>query len=216
MLSREEILKAASCRSAIKKFDPNKKISDDDWQFLLEIARLAPSSYGFEPWNILVVGDEMREKLKPALGSNNAPRLDASHFAIFTVKNDLGSDSKYFRDVLKSHGLSLLVRTGYMASFKQFQNGSQDLTDDRKRHDWAAKQAYIAFGQMIFAAAEIGIDSCPIEGFDKDLAEKILSDNGELDLQTDSLAVMAAFGYRAAEPHPKTRRPLDEIVKYTE
>lgn len=213
MLSKQEILKAATWRSAIKKFDPNKQISDKDWQFLLEIARLAPSSYGLEPWNILDVSPKIREKLKPALSVGNPARLNASHFVIFTVKNDLGPDSQYFKSVMKSHGLNLIVRTGFLASLRPFQNKSQDLTDDRKRHDWAAKQAYIAFAQMIFAAAEIGIDSCPIEGFDKAETEQILSDNGALDLETDSVALMCAFGYRAAEPHPKTRRPLDEIVK---
>lgn len=213
MLNKLEILGAASWRSAIKKFDVDRKISDQDWSFILEVARLAPSSYGLEPWNILVLGEEMRNKLKPALGTN-LDRLTASHFIVFTVKNDLGSDSKYFRKIMKDHGLNPILRSGYVTHFKSFQNKLQDLTDDRKRHDWAAKQAYIAFAQMIFAAAEIGIDSCPIEGFDKDLAEKILSDNGALNLETDSLSLMVAFGYRASEPRPKTRRSINEIVKY--
>lgn len=213
MPSKSEILKAATWRSAIKKFDPNKKISSEDWNFLLEIARLAPSSYGLEPWNILVAGQAMRDKLKPALNDSNTDRLSASHFVIFTVKNDLGSDSKYFRSIMKQHGLNLVMRTGYMASLKSFQNKAQDLTDERKRHDWASKQAYLAFGQMIFAAAEIGVDSCPIEGFNKSKAEQILSDNGAINLATDSIVLMAAFGYRAVEPHSKARRPLDEIIK---
>lgn len=212
-MNRDSVLKAATWRSAIKKFDPDRKISDEDWQFLLEIARLAPSSYGFEPWNILVVSPAMRRKLQPSLSGTNVPRLDASHFVVLTVKNDLGSDSKYFRQIMKDHGLNLAVRTAFLANFKVFQNKMQDLTDWRKRHDWAGKQAYLAFGQMIFAAAEIGIDSCPIEGFDRAKAEKILSDNNALNLETDSVVLMAAFGYRAIEPHPKTRRPLSEIVK---
>lgn len=212
MQNKAEILQAATWRSATKKFDTNRKISDQDWQFLLEIARLAPSSYGFEPWNILVVGLDMRRKLQPALGGTNAPRLEASHFVIFTVRNDLGSDSKYFRQIMKDHGMNLAIRTAYMAHFKTFLK-DQDLTDQRKRRDWAGKQAYLAFGQMIFAAAEIGIDSCPIEGFDRAKAEQILSDNDALDLDTDSVVLMAAFGYRAAEPRPKTRRPLDRIVR---
>jgi len=70
----------------------------------------------------------------------------------------------------------------------------------------------------MLAAAEIGIDSCPIEGFDKDGVEKILVDNGIIDLTTDRVAVMCAFGYRAGgsnhvPDHPKTRRPMGEIVK---
>lgn len=212
MPSKDEILTAAKWRSAIKKFT-NQKISKEDWHFLLEIARLTPSSYGFEPWNIVVVGDRMRSRLKPALSDSNPERLTADKFVIFTVRKDLGTDSKYFRRIMKQNGMNLAIRTGFMASFRKFQDKYQDLTDDRKRHDWAAKQAYLAFGWMIFAAAEIGIDSCPIEGFDKNLAEDILADNGALDLETDSIVLMAAFGYRAMEPHSKTRRPLNEIVR---
>jgi len=213
-MNKSDILTAAKWRSAIKKFNEKRKINDDDWQFLLEIARFAPSSYGFEPWNILVVQNpEMRHRLKPAIGTN-APRLTASHLVIFTVKNDLGVDSKHFRHIMTDicHD-NKIVQTAVLTSFKSFQNKQQDLTDDRKRHDWAAKQAYLALANMMLAAAEIGIDSCPIEGFDKAAAEKILSDAGVLDLKTDSLAIIATFGYRAAKPHTKTRRNLDEIVR---
>ena len=212
-MTKSEILQATTRRRAIKKFT-SRKIPDDDWQFLLEIARLAPSSFGFEPWNILQIDSPViREKLIPALGTNK-DRLTASHFVIFTIKTDLAPDSKYFRENLKQHGVNALVRKGFMLHFAKFQKSQQDLADARKRHDWAAKQAYIAFAQMIFAAAEIGIDSCPIEGFDKNLAETILAENKILNLETDSLALMAAFGYRATDPaYPKTRRDLAEIVK---
>lgn len=212
-MTKEEILQVAEWRSAIKQFDSKREIHDSDWQFLLEIARLAPSSYGFEPWNLLIVGNDMRQKLMPAMSDSNKDRLQASKFVIFTVKNDLAPESKYFQSIMKEHGMNAVLRLAYQLSFKIFQNKAQDLTDARKRHDWAAKQAYIAFAQMIFAAAEIGIDSCPIEGFDKSYAEQILSENGAIDLGTDSLALMAAFGYRAKDPLPKKRRLLNEIVR---
>jgi len=214
-MQKDDILAATTWRRAIKKFS-SRKISDDNWQFLLSVARLAPSSYGFEPWNILDVrSSELREKLKPALGLSNSAKLAASHFVVFTVKNDLGADSKYFREIMTNvcHD-NKIVQTAVLLSFKSFQNKQQDLTDVRKRHDWAAKQAYIAFAQMIFAAAEIGIDSCPIEGFDNDLATKILAGAGVLDIDKDSLTLMAAFGYRDGEPaFAKTRREISEIVR---
>ena len=204
---------ATTWRRAIKKFS-SRKINDADWQFLLDIARLAPSSYGLEPWNILdIQSPELREKLKPVLDFN-AVKLDADHFVIFTVKNDLSANSKYFHKIMTEQNLPDTVQTGLVQNLSDFQNHSWDLTDDRKRYDWAAKQAYIAMAQMIFAAAEIGIDSCPMEGFSKTDLEKVLSDNGAINSATDSVVLCVAFGYRDSDPaFAKTRRNLDEIVK---
>lgn len=214
-MKKSEILAATNWRRAIKKYDPAHKISDEDWSFLLDVARLAPSSYGFEPWNIIDVNSpELRTKIKPALLFNSA-KLDAAHFVIFTVKKDLGANSKYFREILKQNGVDLVGRTALLTAFKAFLKPDEyDLSDERKLHDWAAKQAYIAFAQMIFAAAEIGVDSTPIEGFKKNELEKILAENGALDPETDSVAICAAFGYRAEDPRtPKSRRPIDQVVK---
>jgi nitroreductase len=216
-MNKSQILKSAIWRSAIKQFDPVKKISDADFDFLLEIARLSPSSYGFEPWNIVVLQNEkLRKAIRPqALGASK--QLDtASHFLIFTVKTDLTANSKYFEHILRDvRKMPAVARLATKTSFRPFARFLQDLTDDRKRHDWAAKQAYIAMANIMLAAAEIGIDSCPIEGFNLAKVEKILSQNNVVDLTTDRVAVMLALGYRAGEPkHPKTRRAMDEIVKY--
>jgi len=214
-MNKDAILKAAAWRSAIRKFT-DQKISDDDWQFLLEIARLSPSSYGYEPWNILALQNkEIREAIKPySWGACLPAQLDtASHFVIFTVKTDLKSDSKYFdhiiTDIMKDDNLD-----EWHQDFARFAEKDFDLTDDRKRHDWAAKQAYIAMANMMLAAALIGIDSCPIEGFNIQQVEKVLSAKEILDLSQDRLAVMAAFGYRDGEPdHAKVRCDLSEIVR---
>ena len=212
MIKPDEILAATTWRRAIKKFT-SRKISDENWQFLLNVARLAPSSFGFEPWQILDINSrELRAKIKPAL-ENNSAKLDADHFIIFTVVNDLAPTSKYFREIMKNHGMNLALRTGYLAAFAMFSR-DQNLSTPRERHDWAAKQAYIAFAQMIFAAAAIGIDSCPVEGFAKTKLEKILAENHVINLDKESVALCAAFGYRDGDPDfAKTRRELSEIVK---
>jgi len=128
-MNKSDILAAAKWRSAIKQFDPDRKISDDDWQFLLEIARFSPSSYGFEQWNILDVQDPaLREKLAPAIGTN-VPRLDASHFVIFTIKTDMGPDSKYFRHIITDiRHESFEAQESTMDRFKNFQENQQNLT----------------------------------------------------------------------------------------
>jgi nitroreductase len=90
------------------------------------------------------------------------------------------------------------------------------LTDDRKLFDWAGKQVYIPLANMMTAAAFIGIDSCPMEGFDREKIEEILSKEGIIDTNEFGLAVMVAFGYRSpnAEIFPKTRQPIDKVVEW--
>lgn len=100
---------------------------------------------------------------------------------------------------------------------KSFQDGDFHLYEsDRAMFDWVSKQTYIALANMMTAAALIGIDSCPIEGFNYDKVHDILEKEGLLEDGRFDISVMAAFGYRVKEPRPKTRRALDQIVKWVE
>ena len=88
------------------------------------------------------------------------------------------------------------------------------LESERSAFDWSAKQAYIVMANILFAAAYLGIDSCPIEGFTKDKVETILADTYHLyDPAHFGVACMTALGYRGEAPHrDKRRRPLEESV----
>jgi nitroreductase len=102
-----------------------------------------------------------------------------------------------------------------LKGYENFQkNDFKLLENDRAIFDWACKQTYIALGNMMTAAAQIGIDSCPIEGFDREKLEKLLEENGILDRSELGLSCMVAFGYRIKEPRPKTRQPMESIVEW--
>lgn len=88
--------------------------------------------------------------------------------------------------------------------------------NERALFEWACRQVYIALGNMMTSAALIGIDSCPIEGFDKAQAEKILREEGILKDASFGLACIAAFGYRQSDPRAKTRRPAHEVIEWVE
>ena len=100
--------------------------------------------------------------------------------------------------------------------YQKFQASDFDLGSDRALLDWAGKQTYIALGNMMTAAAMIGIDSCPIEGFESEGAEQILANAGVFDRADWSLAVMVAFGYRIKPQSAKVRRPATEVVRWIE
>ncbi len=217
-MNKEEILKAFHFRHACKEFDSNKKISNADFAFILETARLSPSSFGFEPWHFIVVQDtNLRELLKE--NAWGAPKkLDtASHFVLgLTMRAPLTKwDSDYIKNFMKDvQELPDEVIQGKGKFYEEFQKSDFDLNDDRKLFDWASKQNYIALGNMMTAAAMIGIDSCPIEGFKQKETETILRNHFDIDTEKYGLSYMVAFGYRIVEPRSKTRRALDEVVTW--
>ena len=80
-------------------------------------------------------------------------------------------------------------------------------------YDWASKQTYIALGNMMTTAALLGVDSCPMEGFDLDKVTEILADEGIPDTEHFGISVMVGFGYRAEEPaHGKVRQNKDDVI----
>jgi nitroreductase len=218
---KEEILAAHQFRHATKEFDPRKKISDSDMRFILEIGRLSPSSFGTEPWRFVVVENvELREKIKNTAWGAFGKLPQASHFVLILARTKL--DTKYDSEYLLNHfthykKLPEEFMKKYLGRIEEFQKSDFNLFDgDRPLFDWACKQTYIALGNMMTAAAQIGIDSCPIEGFDMEKMNQLLSEEGLLEDGHFGLSVMVAFGHRVKEPNPKTRRPFDDVVKWME
>ncbi|EEM03634.1 MULTISPECIES: NAD(P)H-dependent oxidoreductase [Bacillus] len=218
--TKEEILKAYQFRHACKEFDVNKKVSDEDFHFILETGRLSPSSFGFEPWKFVVIqNQDIRNKLLPVAWGAQKQLPTASHFVVILVrkKEDMIYDSSYISNFMKNiQQLPEEVVTMKRGFYKAFQETDfQLLESDRAMFDWASKQTYIALGNMMTAAAQIGIDSCPIEGFHQEKVEAILKEEGIVSGDTFGVSVLVAFGYRAEEPkRDKTRQTMDMVVEW--
>ncbi|MBU7591131.1 NAD(P)H-dependent oxidoreductase [Metabacillus halosaccharovorans] len=218
IMKKQEILDAFKFRHATKEYDENKKISEDDFNFILETGRLSPSSFGFEPWKFLVVqSPEFRERLMKVAPGAEQKLKGASHFVIILARIDIRYDSEYIINHMKSvqkmpvEFIKMLVN-----GLKQFQeNNWKLLKSERTLYDWSSKQTYIALANMMSAAAQIGIDSTPIEGFSLDDVHALLESEGLLENGIFKPSVMVAFGYRKEEPkRPKTRKNLSEIVQW--
>ncbi len=218
MIDKEQILSAYNFRHACKLFDINKKISDSDMEFILKTAQLSPSSFGFEPWHFVVVQDkELRTKLKENAWGATAKLDTASHFIVcLTMKAPLMKyNSEYIQHFMKDvQELPENVVEGKGNMYEAFQKSDFDLSDDRKLFDWASKQCYLPLANMMTSAAMIGIDSCPIEGFNQEISNKILKEDLGIDTSLYGISYMVAFGYRVNEPRPKTRRNLNDIITY--
>ncbi|RXJ75986.1 NAD(P)H-dependent oxidoreductase [Arcobacter sp. F155] len=202
-------MEAMDFRHACKIFDETKKISDEDLTYILETGRKSCSSFGMEPWKFLVItNDDLREKIKEVCW--NQPQVTTcSHLvivlaAIENVKPESGVPRRKFgRREMPQEKLDFYLNL-YADHLKE------TLSTDENIYAWTSKQTYIAASNMMTAAAVRGIDSCPIEGFEKENVEKIL----ELDTTKYQLSLVLPFGYRINEQSTQQREKLEDIVEY--
>lgn len=199
---------ALKFRHACKIFDENKKIAKEDMLEILEANRLSPSSFGMEGWKLLVItNNELRAKLRPYCW-NQAQITTCSHLVIVLGAIDaLKSTSKTPLLRLARRGLDKDALNGYIKKYNAFVDA---MGSDENIFAWSAKQTYIAAANMMTQAAILGIDSCPMEGFEKKRVEEIL----ELDIKKYQVSLILAFGYRLNEQPEKHRVALEEIVEF--
>ncbi|CAM4514595.1 nitroreductase [Paenibacillus endophyticus] len=210
-----EMLDTFNYRHATKEFDPEKKIPEDDFQFILEAGRLSPSSGGNEPWRFVVVqSPEFRNELAPHVSGAVRQLPTSSHFVLILARKGLTYDSPYLvEQQTQKMQMPLEVFNKMRPAYEQFYHDLH-LDSERALVDWSSKSTYIALGNMMTAAAHIGVDSCPIEGFELDAVNDLLQKRGLLGDDEYSLSVMVAFGHRVREARPKKRLPMNEIVKF--
>lgn len=212
---RNNILATHNRRYATKQFNPNKKVRPEDWEVISEVARLSPSSFGYEPWQFLLINNkQIKEGLKSfswgALNSLNG----ASHFVVALTRKNVRANSPHVRHIVEDvQGKEFKTVARQQAFFKQFQEQDFQLVTDSDVFHWASKQSYIALGNMMTAAAELGIDSCPIEGFNKVKVEDYLSEKGLLDLSEYGISYMVGFGYSIEERPIKKRQKMEDVFK---
>lgn len=203
-----EFIEAMAFRHACKHFDTTKQIPAEQFESILEVARTSPSSFGMEPWRLIVVRNEsLRKALKP-LCWNQSQITECSELVILTTDNDIvRSRSPYVRKMFERRGLSVEAVDTYVGVYKNYLAPIEN--DELLLENWTAKQSYIAAANMMTYAATLKIDSCPIEGFEKEQVEAVL------DLpQGKTVALICAFGYRVDPQSPQMRLAMKEIVEY--
>lgn len=213
----EQFLNAMSFRHATKVYDENRKISAEDFNYILEVGRLSPSSLGSEPWKFLVIQNPaLREKMMEVASGAVEKLKTASHFVVILSRKDVRYDSEYLLNHMKNiqyYPEDMLAMIS--EQYGKFQENKNILNSETSLNDWSAKQTYIAMANMMTAAAMIGIDSTPMEGFHAEKVDELLESEGFLENETYSASVMVAFGYRQEEPkRGKMRRPLEDVVEW--
>lgn len=199
---RNDFDQAIHFRHACKLFDGTKTITPDDFNFILEAGRLSPSSFGVEQWHFFVIRDpQMREAIRQA-SWGQLQITTASELVLVAYKKKVRSTDTYIQ--------SEFDKFHYPEGLRGMYTQWIDPRDDEALECWSSRQVYIAAGNMMTAAASIGIDSCPIEGFDRNAVEKITG----IDTDSYGIALLLPFGYRVNEQPPLHRSELSELVSY--
>lgn len=190
----ENLIQALNWRYAVKKFNPDQKISDSEWSHLQEVVRLTPSSYGLQPWKFIWVKDrDLLEKLR-LFSRDQSQVTDCSHYLViaYLEKVDEFHVDRHLDQMVK-------IRGGAPASLSKWKESVIDkLLKGRRAGQldrWAERQTFIVLGQVMTAAALLGIDTCPMEGIEPEKYDEILG------LQGSGFKTIAtiAFGYRSTE-----------------
>lgn len=206
------LLEKLNWRYATKKMDPQKKVPEEKLQKILEAARLAPTSSGLQPFEIIVVSDpEVRAKIR-AVAWDQAQITDGSHLLVFAAWDNYTEDriNAMFDQVNEERGGT---NEGWEAYRQKLLTGYVP-REAEVNYAHAARQAYIALGMALTAAAFEGVDSTPMEGFEPEKVDEIL---GLKDRGLRSVTIVP-LGYRAEGDWlvdlKKVRRPKEDFVSF--
>ncbi len=209
-INNEKILEQLNWRYAVKSFDSTKKVSDGDWNTLEQSLILAPSSFGLQPYKFVVVTDKAKKAELTSAAYGQRQIADCSHLVVVAYKKVLtDADVEHFveRNMEIRH-----QPHEALADYENTMKGSaKKAVADGTIETWNSRQAYIALGFLLETAALLGIDACPMEGFNPAEFDRILG------LEDYSAVALCAVGYRNAEEDwlanlPKVRFPKEELI----
>jgi nitroreductase/dihydropteridine reductase len=187
-----DLIKAMNWRYATKRMN-GAKVPQEKLDCILEATRLSPSSFGLQPYTILVIEDrELRKKIQP-IAYNQPQIVEGSHLLVFAVWENISSEkvSEFIDHIVELRGIPVNSLKGYQTAIESRVNNNPP----EANFDWAARQAYIALGTALVAAAVEEVDATPMEGFDTQAVDTIL----QLKAKGLRSVALLALGYRDAE-----------------
>lgn len=206
-----DLAQALAWRYATKKFD-TRKLPADTWAALRDSLVQTPSSFGLQPWKFVVVeSPEVRARLKP-VSWDQTQVTDASHLVVIARRSEMteADINRHISRILSVRGLPAEKLEPYRQMMIAYVVKAKDAAAQR---EWAARQCYIALGQLMAAAAVMRVDTCALEGIDPAKYDEILG----LRAEGYETVVACALGYRAADDAyaqaAKVRFPAGEVIR---
>jgi nitroreductase len=212
LMPPEALTVALEWRHAVKRFDEGRKIGEEDWVRLKQSLRLAPSSFGLQPWHFIVVQNKaLRAELSKATW-DQPQVLECSHYVVLTSLKtvDLARIDHYVGRAADQWDTSIESLAPYReVMVNSLVKGPRSVGIA----EWARRQVYIAMGFLLLGAAELGLDACPMEGLDHKAYDGILG----LETGPWSTVATVALGYRAMsdtyQMRQKVRFPESEVFE---
>ena len=203
------IIENLEWRYATKKFNAEKKIAKADLEILKQAVRLSASSYGLQPYHVILVENEaLRTKIKAAAYNQNQI-TEASDLLIFATITDVGA--KDVNDYIENMAAVRAIPAASLKGFEDMMNNVVTGLTPEAKENWTAKQTYIALGTLLSAAADLKIDATPMEGFNAEAVNEILN----LKEKGLSATLIVTLGYRheddATQHLKKVRKPNEEL-----
>lgn len=207
------ILEEYKWRYATKKFNSEKKISDKEMSVIKEVMRLAPSSYGLQPYEIIIVeNDKIRKELCEKAGMNQPQIKDASHLIVFAYNTKINEE--YLNHFIDKVSETRSIPKEDLKSRHQLMSTAVIQQSEEWKKNWAKNQAYLGLGNLLSNVSRLKIDACPMEGFNAEKFDDIL----KLSDKNLSTAVIATLGYRDesddAKDAKKVRKTEEEFFNY--
>lgn len=203
------ILEKLNWRYATKKFDKNYELTDLELENIKSVIQLSASSYGLQPYKIFIVKDpKVRENLRK-VSYDQTQITDSSAVLVFArVKNLETSEVDEFVDnIVSTRGVTKEMIADYEGMMKY----SITSRTDEQKGIWIEKQIYLALGNLLSSLSVLGIDSCPMEGFDSNAYDEILK------LEDLKSVVICTIGKRDEtddyQNYKKVRKPLSELFE---
>lgn len=204
-----QLLEDLKWRYATKKFNSEKNISAEDLEKLKQSVQLSASSYGLQPYKVLLIEDmELRKKLQP-ISWNQSQIVDASHLFVFVNRSEIERDD--VTQIMEKKAIATGKSVEEFEAYTKFILSKMDEKNPDEIKNWTARQCYIALGNLLSACAELKIDACPMEGFEPEAYNEMLG------LKGYETAVLVTVGYRSEEDAsadaPKVRKSEEELFE---
>ena len=213
-MSEAPLLDALRWRMACKRYDPTRQVSDEDFRAICEAGRLSPSSFGLEPWHVLVVENaELRKELEDTCWGM---KKNASRTVVILARKKVGAFSLHAGHMIAIvQGLRDEEKGNRRLMLAQFQSQDLGVTSPDDLFDWSRRQCYIMLGNMLSAAAELHVDATPVEGFPVEKLDALLAERGVMDPEEFGVALVCQFGYRDASHKKviKTRQAYEDVFE---
>lgn len=204
-----DVIDALNWRYATKKFS-DKKVSPEIVHKLLQATRLSASSYGLQPYKLIVVeSPEIKQKLL-SFSYGQQQVVDSSHLVVFAADTNVGNTTvdRY----IQKHSEVVNKPVAELQRFSEHMKSALASKTPQEKQQWSCQQAYIALGNFLTCAALMQIDSCPMGGFDAAGYDSVLA----LSEKSLTTAVICPIGYRddtdGQLTQPKVRFDFEEMV----